>query len=123
MLYPPTDNPAWHYDMKDHGLIMVITVCYCWHVLLICMGLMLQYWFVRRIYLGGSDRLRARLDELIYIDRVNLQTKGGNFNSISPSGTSKNSNGGQHLPLFAMNSDDEDVHLVMTNQHNHHDED
>lgn len=118
MLYPPTDNPAWHYNLSDHGLIMVVTVCYCWHVLLAVMGFLLQYWFVRRIYFGASDRLRARLDDLIYIDRINRQTKGGNFLPNEP--VSKPANGaGNHLPLFAMNSDDEDVHLVM----NHHQED
>lgn len=112
MLYPPTDNPKWHYDLNDHGLIMVVTVCFCWHVLLIVIGLLLQFWLVKRIYNGASDCLRARLDELIYIDRVNQQVRERAIMrpTKAPNGNSMN--------MFALNSDDEDVHLVVGNQQN-----
>lgn len=108
MLYPPTDNPAFKWDLSDHSLIMVITVCYCWHLLLIVIGLLIQLGLVRHLYFRASDRLKARLDELIYID--NNCTRDNDYKLFLNDDANKN--GGVHTNdrtnLFALNSEDEE---------------
>lgn len=102
MLYPPTEDPAWHYDLSDHSLVMITTVCFCWHVMLVVIGLMLQYWFVRRMYLNASDAFRARLDELIENDN-----RRKDYCYRRP---------GQAAPHLALNSEDEDLKQVITSE-------
>lgn len=97
MLYPPTDDPAWHYDMNNHELIMSVTVFFCWHVLLIIVGLMCQYLFVRRMYLRASESMRECLDELVYNDRAS-KTRSNGYNS--PGGIAA---------TLALHSDDEEI--------------
>lgn len=120
MLYPPTDDPRWHWDLEDHNSIMTITVCYCWHALLIVMGLLLQLWFVKHIYARASDRFRARLDELIFIDRLNAASSSGHSSRTTAACLDDDTHrlklvsaDSSAASMFALNSDDEDtVHLV-----------
>lgn len=73
MLYPPTDSPAFKWNMNDHGVIMIVTVCFCWHVLLIIVALFMQYWCVKKIFFRSNYmKLKSQLDELIYIDNKNM---------------------------------------------------
>uniref|UniRef100_UPI00398EA807 transmembrane protein 45B n=1 Tax=Pristiophorus japonicus TaxID=55135 RepID=UPI00398EA807 len=49
ILYPPGSGPKWNED--DHGNIMFITLCFCWHfavaVGIVVMNYMLMYCFVK----------------------------------------------------------------------------
>ena len=42
VLYPPTDDPLYHWDPNDHSTIMTITMLFCWHIMLIMFALLLQ---------------------------------------------------------------------------------
>lgn len=68
MLYPPTDNPAWQWNLSDHRNIMIVTICYCWHVLFIIIGLMFQFWFVKKA-IFKSRKFVVNLERLIDSDR------------------------------------------------------
>ena len=74
VLYPPTDNPAWQWDPANHEHIMIITMAFCWHIMLIMCGLLLQLWLVKRIYLA-SNRTSLEWDELLVIDDINSRSQ------------------------------------------------
>ncbi len=68
MLYPPSDAfPVW--DMNDHGAVMLIAVAYCWHIMLIFVGLAAQLCLVKLVQKLPLDRFKC--DELIYMDNLN----------------------------------------------------
>ncbi|CAF1036808.1 unnamed protein product [Brachionus calyciflorus] len=104
MLYPPTDNPAYHWDLSSHGNIMIVTACFCWHIMLIVIGLLGQLWFVKKILIN-SKRFEGSLESLRMIDDY---TQGGRvsqqyFNLKSKHGE-KN-----HLINHNDSSGDEDI--------------
>lgn len=76
MLYPPTDNPKFQWDLSDHGNIMVITVFFCWHVLILLAFLVGQLWLTKRL-IEKYKFFRDKLNELILIDE-DLQAKTNN---------------------------------------------
>jgi hypothetical protein len=107
MLYPPTDNPAWHWDLNDHGTIMIITVCFCWHMMLIVIGLLVQLLCVKAIYEKFSDNFRSQVDELIYIEKKENRATINNVRRDCAQSV-VNSN----RLKFAMDSEDDDTHLI-----------
>ncbi|RNA18626.1 transmembrane 45A [Brachionus plicatilis] len=50
MLYPPSDKPFFQWDLSNHRNMTIVTACFCWHVMLIIVGLFLQLWFVKRVF-------------------------------------------------------------------------
>ncbi|CAF0708794.1 unnamed protein product [Brachionus calyciflorus] len=88
MLYPPTDNPAYHWNLKDHGNIMIVTICYCWHVMLIVIGLIGQLWFVKKV-MGGArysilkciddDCLRTERNEMKFLTLDSSDSEDNSF--------------------------------------------
>ena len=95
MLYPPTDSPAFQWDKNDHNQIMTITMNFCWHVLLIIIGLLIQLGIVKKIYYS-SNRVAERWDEMILIDELNSEQY-----------TTKIHNGIE-AKFLSLNSDDEE---------------
>ena len=67
VLYPPTDNPKYKWDLNDHAQIMTITMAYCWHVILIIVGLMVELFVIKRIYVR-SKFMALGWDVLMVID-------------------------------------------------------
>lgn len=70
VLYPPTDAPEWKWDPTSHHDIMIITMAFCWHIMLIMVGLLIQMSIVKRIY-ASSRRVSIEWDELLVIDDIN----------------------------------------------------
>ncbi len=66
MLYPPSDW-FWQWDLDDHEQIMSIAVAFCWHILLIFCGLIVQLWVVRGFVIRKN---RFNCDELFYLDNL-----------------------------------------------------
>ena len=68
VLYPPKSwGPSMQWDLNDHEQIMIITMSFCWHLMLIVIGLLIQLWLVKCVY-GSSKRLRNTLDDLLIAD-------------------------------------------------------
>ena len=67
ILYPPTTDPAFQWAKNDHNQVMTVTVLFCWHFLLILIGLFIQLGVMKRIY-RNSKRVANDWDELIIID-------------------------------------------------------
>ena len=70
VLYPPTDAPEWKWDANKHDDIMKITMAFCWHIMIIMVGLLIQLAIVKRIY-ASSRRVSIEWDELLVIDDIN----------------------------------------------------
>jgi hypothetical protein len=70
VLYPPTDSPYWKWDPASHDDFMKVTLAFCWHIMLIMTGLLLQLWLVKRIY-TSSKKVSIEWDELLVIDDIN----------------------------------------------------
>lgn len=54
MLYPPTDDPSFQWDLSNHRNMMIVTACFCWHVMIIIIGLFCQLWFVKKVFFDCS---------------------------------------------------------------------
>lgn len=50
ILYPPVDSPAFIWDRCNHEQVMTVTMMFCWHLILILIGLLIQLWFIAFIY-------------------------------------------------------------------------
>lgn len=58
VLFPPSGGPEW--DQRDHGNVMFITMCYCWHyaaaVILMASNYFLVYWCLKlRVKKKGGE--------------------------------------------------------------------
>ena len=73
MLYPPTDNPAFHWDLNKHTNIMLATVSYCWHVILIIVALFIQFWFVKKVMNCSRYSLLNCMDDECLGDRREMK--------------------------------------------------
>ncbi len=73
MLYPPFDW-FWQWDLSDHDSIMNIAVAFCWHIMLISIGLLLQLHIVKKMILNKSSssasKLNTWMNDLIRIDKL-----------------------------------------------------
>jgi hypothetical protein len=55
ILYPPKSfGKGWVWDPENHEQIMKITSIYCWHILLISIGLLLQFFVIKLVLLKAS---------------------------------------------------------------------
>lgn len=50
ILYPPIDRPPFVWDRCDHEQVMTVTMMFCWHLILIFIGLFVQLWFINTVY-------------------------------------------------------------------------
>jgi hypothetical protein len=66
-LYPPTDAPAFKWDLSDHKQMMIITASYCWHVFLTLIFLLVELWIVKIIYRLFKN-ISIEMDDLIDIE-------------------------------------------------------
>lgn len=73
MLYPPTDNPAFHWDLNKHTNIMIATVSYCWHVMLIILALFIQLWVVKKAMSGSRYSILNCVDDECFGDRREMK--------------------------------------------------
>lgn len=94
VLYPPTKSPSWHWDLNDHNQIMIITMSFCWHIMLIMTGLLIQLWLIKRVY-ASSKTLRNRWDELLISDEKTVVISNG-------------SRSRETTKFLSLNSEDED---------------
>ena len=88
MLYPPTKNPAHQWDLNDHGNVMIATVIFCWHILLIMLGLLIELWLVR-CCLNRSKCIKNSLNELIVYDQNISSRLSQGYGLLSKSSSSK----------------------------------
>ncbi|XP_029429830.1 transmembrane protein 45B isoform X2 [Rhinatrema bivittatum] len=51
VLFPPSGGPEW--NQQDHSNIMFITICFCWHYLIVLMLMMINYSLVYWYVLGA----------------------------------------------------------------------
>jgi hypothetical protein len=70
ILYPPTTHPAFKWDPEDHNQVMTVTTTFCWHIMLIMFGLLVELIIIKRIY-RKSEYMQNQWDELIIIDSMN----------------------------------------------------
>lgn len=70
ILYPPANFSFLIWDRCNHEQVMTATMMFCWHVILIFIGLLLQLWIVKRAY-RVSKKFEIKLNELIVIDYKN----------------------------------------------------
>ena len=68
-------------------------MAFCWHIMLIMVGLGLQLWLIKRIY-STSKRVSIEWDELLIIDDINSRPH-------------MNSNDGSETKFLRLLSDDE----------------
>ena len=94
VLYPPTENPAYHWDLNDHNNVMTITMIYCWHLMLIMLGLIIELFIIKRMY-SCSRVVASQWDEMIVIDD-------NNRSYITTDAQ------GHEAKFLALNSDDDD---------------
>lgn len=50
ILYPPFDWSIFIWDRCDHEQVMTATMMFCWHFILIFIGLLIQLWFIERLF-------------------------------------------------------------------------
>jgi hypothetical protein len=110
MLYPPSDAyPQW--DMNDHSAVMLIAVYYCWHIILIFVGLGLQLYVIK--FFQRMPFRRFNCEELIYIDNLNHSNSAA-VDEARVREYSPTEHGGKTLSnssetrFLTVNSDDED---------------
>ena len=70
ILYPPWTSPAFQWDHDDHNQMMIVTMSFCWHVILIFVGLLIQLGIIKCIY-KRCRYVSDQWDELIAIDEAN----------------------------------------------------
>ena len=97
VMYPPTKSPAWQWDFNDHMQIMTITMVFCWHIILIVVFLLLQLWFIKRVY-SSSKTLSNQWDELLIHDEKIVVISDGSFSR-------KNT---KYISLLSGNEDSDD---------------
>ncbi|CAF0992552.1 unnamed protein product [Brachionus calyciflorus] len=99
VLYPPVDSEWMKWNRCDHNQIMTITMLFCWHILLILIGLLLEFYLIRRYYLSSRE-VSDRLNEIIEIDDEM-------WNRLNEK--SENEDGDKRFLM--LNSEDEDIFL------------
>lgn len=100
VLYPPLDFEFMKWNRCDHNQIMIITTLFCWHLLLISLGLLIQLCLLNRYYFS-SKMVRDRFDELIVI-----QDEWENKNEL----IQMNENGLNETRFFMLESDEDEVY-------------
>jgi hypothetical protein len=100
-LYPPFNSPAFQWDHNDHNQIMTVTVSFCWHIMLIMSGLLIQLFLIKKFY-QKSKKISKIYDEIIEIDDIDPET-GIYFKN------------GNEAKFFSLVSDD-DEHIEYDNQ-------
>jgi hypothetical protein len=82
ILYPPTTHPAFQWNPEDHNQIMTVTTTFCWHVMFIIIGLLVELAIIRRMY-RKSKYMQNQWDELILIDSINNNEENDDFDGTS----------------------------------------
>lgn len=67
VLYPPFDDPWFIWEKDNHSHIMLITGSYCWHLIFIIAGMLLQIGVMKSLY-RTSAKFRSYFDRLIEVD-------------------------------------------------------
>ena len=101
MLYPPFDDPVWEWDLKSHRNTMIVTACYCWHLMIIIVGLLIQLWFVKKIFFDSKkfQNLAKRLKLYDYFYESDKEIKY----------YLNNKNNGESFSLIEKEEDSEDI--------------
>lgn len=104
VLFPPSTRDKFKWDMNDHESILITTVCYVWHFLLITIGLIIQLWILNGILRNSSDSFLKNLADIIYYPSKSNTNRKGRLTLTSSS----------RIQMFEeMNSNDEEEQFLL----------
>lgn len=107
ILYPPNkEHPFFKWEKDNHNHIMLITGSFCWHIMFIIIGLILQLVFIKRFYVH-SRKARGYFDILQEIDEELQLEDDGDYLSKVTGGVHSGGRDGKYFTLVS--DDDEDV--------------
>jgi len=102
ILYPlDPENPVFKWDKENHNHIMLVTGSFCWHIMFIIIGLILQLAFMKQIH-KNSKRAREYFENLQECDEMMMMEQESE-NHVKTSGAE----GGKYFTVVS--DDEEDV--------------